>query len=122
MKFKHLHYGWVTVGIATCTLATISITIYTFGVFVIPMTTEFAWDRGALSGAYSMFWLISGLLGIFAGKRIYPNGNRGFKAPSIGKTIPARLLSLLGKYALPLYLLHQPVIVAVLFLLYGLPA
>jgi len=65
---KHLHYSWVIVGIATCILATHAIAIFTFGIFLIPLTTEFAWDRGALSGAYSVFWLISGFLGIFTGR------------------------------------------------------
>ena len=62
------------------------------------------------------------LLGLFAGKHIYPGGKRTFKAPGFGKTMPARIVSLLGKYALPIYLLHQPLIVAVLFLFYGFPS
>jgi OFA family oxalate/formate antiporter-like MFS transporter len=39
-----------------------------FGVFLVPLTTEFGWGRGALSGAYSASFLLSGFLGIIAGR------------------------------------------------------
>jgi len=68
MKFKHLHYGWVTVIIATCLFAVQGIVVFTFGVFLIPLTTAFTWDRGVLSGAVSVAWLVSGLLAIISGR------------------------------------------------------
>lgn len=68
MKLKRLHYGWVMVLIATCVLATHALVIYTFGVFLRPLTIEFNWDRGALSGAFSMYMLLGGILAIFTGR------------------------------------------------------
>lgn len=68
MKLKHLHYGWVMVVIGACILAAYVTIIYTFGIFIIPITMEFNWDRGALSGAFSMYTLIGGFLGIFGGR------------------------------------------------------
>lgn len=68
MKLKHLHYGWVMVIIAACTLASYALMPYTFGVFLRPLTVEFSWERGALSGAYSMYMLAAGILGIFTGR------------------------------------------------------
>ena len=42
--------------------------MYTFGVFLVPVTTELNWERGAISGAYSMYMLISGPLAILSGR------------------------------------------------------
>ena len=68
MKLKHLHYGWVMVVIAVCVLIAYATIIYTFGIFLRPLTMEFNWDRGALSGAYSLMFLLMGFLSIFGGR------------------------------------------------------
>ncbi len=68
MELKHLHYGWVMVIIAIFILTIFSLTVFTFGIFIIPMTTEFNWDRGALTGAFSMKTLISAIIGVLAGR------------------------------------------------------
>ena len=67
MKLKRLHYGWVVALIGTCILATNALLVYTFGVFLTPLTLEFDWERGALSGAFAITVLIFGGLGILAG-------------------------------------------------------
>ncbi|MBA7479856.1 L-lactate transporter [subsurface metagenome] len=64
---KHLHYGWVIVITITGALGTHSLSLYTFGIFLGPLTTEFNWERGALSGALSLALLVAGLLAIPAG-------------------------------------------------------
>jgi len=68
IKRERLHYGWVMVLIALSVLATHALVMYTFGVFLKPLVTEFNWDRGALSGAYSMYMLLAGTFAIFAGR------------------------------------------------------
>ncbi len=68
MKLKHLHYGWVMVVIATFINIAHAFMIYTFGIFLRPLTLEFDWDRGELSGAFSIFMLMSGVLSILSGK------------------------------------------------------
>ena len=65
---KHLHYGWVIVIIALFALTGYAFVFYTFGVFLTPLTMEFSWDRGALSGALSVKLLVTGLLGILSGR------------------------------------------------------
>ncbi len=45
-----------------------SFQMFTFGVFFKPLELEFGWERGALSGAYSVGMLISGLLAILTGR------------------------------------------------------
>ena len=49
-------------------LATIAIRFYTFGIFLVPLTTEFNWDRGILSAASSVAWLVAGTLSILTGR------------------------------------------------------
>ena len=68
MKLKRLHYGWVMVILATCILTTTAIRFYVFGIFLVPMTKEFNWDRGALSVAPSITWIIAGLLSLITGR------------------------------------------------------
>jgi MFS family permease len=68
MKLKRVHYGWVMVAISISVLLAHALTLYAFGVFLKPLTGEFGWDRGALSGAYSMSVLIGGGLGILSGR------------------------------------------------------
>ena len=68
MKLKHIHYGWVIVFSGACALSTHAHVIYTFGVFFKPLITEFNWERGALSGAFSMSMLVSGPTSMLTGK------------------------------------------------------
>ena len=68
MKLRHVHYGWVMVVMGVFILATYAFSIYTFGIFLIPLTAEFNWDRGALSGAFSLMLFLSGLLAILTGR------------------------------------------------------
>ena len=65
---KQIHYGWLMALLAACTLFTFSFQIYTFGVFFKPLELEFGWERGALSGAFSVSMLIAGLLAILTGR------------------------------------------------------
>ncbi|GAH90186.1 unnamed protein product [marine sediment metagenome] len=55
MKLKRLHYGWLMVIIAACIMAVHAFAWYIFGIFLVPLTAEFNWERGAVSGAFSMF-------------------------------------------------------------------
>ena len=54
--------------IAAWVLGAYATTIFTFGIFLLPLEMEFNWDRGAISAAFSMFLLIGGFLGIFGGR------------------------------------------------------
>jgi len=52
------------------------------------------------------------LVGIFLGGILYPNGVRVFKL----KESPVKFIDYLGKKSLIIYLIHQPVIIGILFL------
>ncbi len=68
MRLKRFHYGWAMVIMAACIMAVYALVFYTFGIFLVPLTAEFNWERGALSGAFSMFMLMSGLFSILSGR------------------------------------------------------
>ncbi|MDD5288345.1 MAG: MFS transporter [Dehalococcoidales bacterium] len=65
---KKLHYSWVMVFLSSFILAVISTRFSTFGVFLLPLTGEFKWERGALSVAITISAVVGGLLAIVAGR------------------------------------------------------
>lgn len=60
-------------------------------------------------------WLGVALMGICAGQWLYPQGQRQFGLPDLGSLWAARLLRWLGRHSLAMYLLHQPVLIAIVF-------
>ncbi len=63
-------YGWVIVFISFLMLLVTSGIVLSFGVFMNPLTSEFQWDRTAVSIAVSSFMLVQGLLSPFVGRLI----------------------------------------------------
>jgi MFS family permease len=49
-------------------LVTYGLTMFSFGIFLKPITLEFDWDRGALSGALSLSIVVGGGIGILSGR------------------------------------------------------
>jgi MFS family permease len=68
MNLKQIHYSWVMVILAVFAMVAGTIALYSFGIFLIPITTDLGWDRGALSAANSINLLTGGVTGILAGK------------------------------------------------------
>ncbi len=65
---------------------------------------------------YPLFpWFGVALLGIFAGYTLYPGGSRGFTLPDLVGMAPVRGLRFLGRHSLLIYLVHQPILQAILF-------
>ncbi len=66
-------------------------------------------------------WVGAVLLGITAGHLLFPEGERRWSVPRSFSVRPVevlrKLLSLTGRYTLSIYLIHQPFLVAVLYLL-----
>jgi len=66
-KKPKFFYGYIVVVAALIILVITGGTISSFGVFFKPLLTEFDWTRAVTSGAYSLYTLLFGFLGIIAG-------------------------------------------------------
>jgi len=70
----HTYHGWYVV--AVCMIVAIVTARGAFGVFVIPMSEEFGWGRGAISISASMGFLFHGLMQPLLGKALDRFGGR----------------------------------------------
>jgi len=68
MRAGRIHYGWIVTLASAGIMATCSLSVYTFGVFLKPLIENFQWDRGPLSLAPSITYLVAGFLAIATGK------------------------------------------------------
>lgn len=64
-------------------------------------------------------WFGVVLLGIFLGNSLYQDNTRKFKIKDYSRFAGTRLLCFLGRHSLIIYLLHQLIIVGILYLLAG---
>ncbi|MCK4634524.1 MAG: DUF1624 domain-containing protein [Candidatus Aenigmarchaeota archaeon] len=62
-------------------------------------------------------WFGLVLIGMFFGNTLYPQGKRSFNVREI-KTPVTDLLGLLGRNSLKIYIIHQPVLIAILAVLF----
>jgi len=116
---RKLYYGWVVVGtLATTETISWGILYYAFAAFLVPMQQELGWSTAALTGAYSLALLVSGLAAVPVGRWVDRHGPRLLMTlGSIGGAILlltwARVASLPGFYLL--WLLMGLVLAATLY-------
>ncbi|MFC2046947.1 MFS transporter [Chloroflexota bacterium] len=67
-KKNKIFYGYIVVLAGFFIIMIAYGTLYSFGVFFKPMLTEFGWTRAMTSSAYSMSYLLFGLLSILMGR------------------------------------------------------
>lgn len=93
------------------------------GIYVARLTASFPWllwlgvsQRGRIMSDYYPLlpWFGFAVLGIWAGRRLYPGRMRRFTLPDLAHVAPVRALSFLGRHSLVIYLVHQPVLLALL--------
>jgi len=61
-------YGYIVVAVAFLIMLMMWGAYYSFGVFFEPLLAEFGWTKATTSGAFSLSFFLTGLLGVFAGK------------------------------------------------------
>ncbi len=97
---QRLYYGWI-IALVLAITETVSygVLFYAFPVFIAPMEAEFGWTRGALSGAFSLSLLITGLVALPVGYWLDKRGARLLMtAGSIGATIMVLLWSRVNSF------------------------
>jgi uncharacterized membrane protein len=101
------------------------------GIYLQGLTFNFPWllwlgfvpDNFYTLDYFPIFpWFGLVLIGMYLGNRFYQDGKRGFKLPDLSGSFIVDLLGTLGRNSLAVYLVHQPVIVATLFLVGIIPS
>jgi MFS transporter, OFA family, oxalate/formate antiporter len=68
LSTPRVFYGYILV-VAAAGIMTLAIgTSTAFGLFFKPVMTEFGWNRATTAGAYSLSWILQGLLAVVMGK------------------------------------------------------
>lgn len=75
-KKPQFFYGYVVVLAAFFIMVLMYGTLYTFGVFFKPLSTEFGWTSAVTSGAYSLAVILMGVSGIVMGRLTDRFGSR----------------------------------------------
>lgn len=74
-----LFYGWiVAVGCGLLSFIVVGIGFYGLVVFLDALVAERGWDRGQMAAATSLYWIVTGLVGIPIGRGVDRFGARGF--------------------------------------------
>jgi MFS family permease len=63
---RHIHYGWVMVGLTFFTSLVSAGTVGAPGVFIVPLQHEFGWSTAEISSALSIRFILFGLMAPFA--------------------------------------------------------
>ena len=88
---RGFYYGWAIAGtLAVTETASWGVLYYAFAVFLVPMQKELGWSQPALTGAYSLGLLVSGLAAPLVGRWLDRHGPRGLM--TIGSIVGAALL------------------------------
>jgi MFS family permease len=65
-----IYYGWYIIAAGTLLMATCFGIIYSFSVYFTALQSEFAWNRAATSGAFSLYLLLVGIFSIICGRNV----------------------------------------------------
>jgi len=100
------------------------------GLFLQTMSFDFAWlvwlglrpeNYYTVDYVPILPWFGLFLIGMFLGNSLYPEGRRRFRLPNHSGIWLVRPLAFLGRNSLLIYLIHQPVLIALLWLLFPFP-
>ena len=102
-------YGYVIVAAAFAIMTLTWGSNRTFGVFVEPMLKEFGWSRAAISGGFTINWLVMGVLTLGAGRMTDRLGPR-FVVIVCGSLLGAAYLLTSGVQSIPEFYLYYGIL------------
>ena len=70
------NFRWIIVGVSFVTLGISTTITYSFSIFFVALLKEFSWSRSITAGAFSLFWILYGTIGPFAGSLVDRFGPR----------------------------------------------
>ena len=70
------NYRWIILGVTFITLGLTTTIIYSFSIFFVALLKEFRWSRSITAGAFSLFLIVYGVIGPFAGSMVDRFGPR----------------------------------------------
>ena len=70
------NYRWVILGVSFIILGLTSTIFQSFSIFFVALLREFRWSRSTTAGAFSLFFILIGAMGPFAGSAIVRMGQR----------------------------------------------
>ncbi len=74
---KRIYYGWyIALALAISETVSYGVMVYAFTVFISPMEAELGWSRSEISGAFSLFFLVSGVFAFPVGYWLDKHGSR----------------------------------------------
>jgi len=77
MPIRTPYYGWVLVrALGITEIISWGVLYYAFGVFLTPMEADLGWSRGAITGAFSLALVLSGVAAIPVGRWLDRHGAR----------------------------------------------
>ena len=78
-----IHYGWIMVALTFITTVCSSAAISLPGVLILPISQEFGWGRGDISGAIALMFVLFGVVAPFAGAVMQRFGLRQVVATAV---------------------------------------
>src|SRR6201996_2891169 len=91
---RHIHYGWVMVGVTFLTAIVSAGAVGAPGVFIVPLQKEFGWSTAEISSALSIRFVLFGLMAPFAAALMNKYGLRNVTLTALLTVVTALVLSL----------------------------
>jgi len=91
---RHVHYGWVVVGVTFLTMLVTAGAVGAPGVLILPLQKEFGWQTAEISSALGVRFMLFGLMAPFAAVLINRYGMRRIALSALVLIVSGLLLSL----------------------------
>ena len=91
---RHVHYGWVVVGVTFVTMLVTAGAVGAPGVLILPLQKEFGWQTAEISSALGVRFMLFGLMAPFAAVLINRYGMRRIALAALALIVSGLLLSL----------------------------